>query len=245
MLIFVSKMLRRMLLFILVLLQIIKVINGLPSKLRTTERNFSNEKNFKNHTEISKQKNYKTTDETEQISFLDDLYEIFSYDPKDFKNKTELLPPKCDGRKFCEQVPYYPNDIIKKELQLKSDLKLLETKDEPLTLKTRFNEIESDSLCNSVRKDVFPRVAVNKDGEWKYIINNDDFVQRVSVEICEDESTSCKFIDGFADGYESTCKQKYIYKKLAAISQDGIASPDWFEMPVSCCCHVQYFGGGY
>lgn len=69
-------------------------------------------------------------DETEKILFLDDLYEIFSYDPQDFKNNTQLLPPKCDGSKFCEQVPYYPNDIIKKELKLKSDLKLLETKDE-------------------------------------------------------------------------------------------------------------------
>lgn len=47
-------------------------------------------------------------------------------------------------------------------------------------------------------------------------------------------------IDGFAEGYSTTCKQKYIYRELSALSDNGEIVRDYFSFPASCCCHVQF-----
>lgn len=47
-------------------------------------------------------------------------------------------------------------------------------------------------------------------------------------------------IDGFAEGYITTCKQKYIYRELSALSDNGEIVRDYFRFPASCCCHVQF-----
>jgi len=51
----------------------------------------------------------------------------------------------------------------------------------------------------------------------------------------------CRIIDGvIAEGYITMCKQKFIYRELSAISEDGEIIRDYFRLPASCCCHVEF-----
>lgn len=49
-------------------------------------------------------------------------------------------------------------------------------------------------------------------------------------------------IQDFAEGYKTTCKQKYVYRELAAVNSDGDVIKDSFRFPSSCCCHVRFIG---
>lgn len=49
-------------------------------------------------------------------------------------------------------------------------------------------------------------------------------------------------IDGFAEGYKTICKQKFIYRELAAVGSNGNIVKDQFRFPSSCCCHVKFIG---
>jgi hypothetical protein len=49
-------------------------------------------------------------------------------------------------------------------------------------------------------------------------------------------------IQDFAEGYKTTCKQKYIYRELAAVGRHGNIFKDSFRFPSSCCCHVRFMG---
>jgi len=51
----------------------------------------------------------------------------------------------------------------------------------------------------------------------------------------------CRIIDGLiAEGYTTICKQKFIYRELSAISEAGEIIRDFFRLPASCCCHVEF-----
>lgn len=47
------------------------------------------------------------------------------------------------------------------------------------------------------------------------------------------------FTEGHLPGYTSSCKQKFIYKKLLAFTPEGKAMPDTFRLPSCCVCHVK------
>lgn len=51
------------------------------------------------------------------------------------------------------------------------------------------------------------------------------------------ENQKCDLVDNFPIGYEVQCVQKYIYRRLLAISPgDKAAIPDNFEFPSCCVC---------
>ena len=58
--------------------------------------------------------------------------------------------------------------------------------------------------------------------------------------IFREQDGKCRMIDDFAEGYVTMCKQKYIYRELLAISEDGEIVRDYIRLPASCCCHVQF-----
>lgn len=56
------------------------------------------------------------------------------------------------------------------------------------------------------------------------------------------EGASCSVISGFAAGYETSCKQKFIFRELLSISENGSVAPDTFRFPASCCCFAVLTG---
>lgn len=53
------------------------------------------------------------------------------------------------------------------------------------------------------------------------------------------ESVGCAFTDQFPLGYKTVCKQKYIYRKLVALDEEGKPITDTFPLPSCCSCVVK------
>ncbi|XP_076752327.1 uncharacterized protein LOC143424250 [Xylocopa sonorina] len=148
--------------------------------------------------------------------------------------------PSCKGSTYCEYADSYPEDVVTRALQRNETLKYLANEEVIIDIEQRIN-MDETVLCPSTEEIVYPREAMNKDNEWKIIINQHNFKQGVRVEKCSQESSNCKLINGFAQGYKTICKQKYVYKQLRALSANDVID-DNFKFPASCCCHVSFNG---
>ncbi|XP_057330491.1 homeobox protein 2-like [Microplitis mediator] len=174
------------------------------------------------------------------------IYNIFNQPNNNYNKDVPIIPPECEGKLFCENVPNYPTDIIRKELKLNSHLRLFETKEEPITITQRVGIKESDqneqdeNLCHSKINSYYPQAAKNELGIPKFIAQEADFVQRVDVEVCEEPEKPCKLEKEWnALGYTTYCRQKYIKRQLIAVSSLTL-EPDWFLVQSGCCCHLKF-----
>jgi len=65
----------------------------------------------------------------------------------------------------------------------------------------------------------------------------ENFVQAVKVERCLREGETCNIASA---GYDSTvCRQKYSYRRLLALGEDGEQYVDSFRFPSCCICFTQ------
>ncbi|XP_011144008.1 uncharacterized protein LOC105185868 isoform X2 [Harpegnathos saltator] len=157
----------------------------------------------------------------------------------DIANLEYGLVPTCNEKNFCEKVPYYPTKLVNEILRNNPSLMNYATVDAVETISHRAG-LGDDELCTSMVSLINPRSAKNINDDWLFIVQSEDsnFTQAVRVEICGNEGTSCKTIDGVNLGYSTTCKQKLIYRQLTAISYQGDIIRDLFPIPASCCCHL-------
>lgn len=63
--------------------------------------------------------------------------------------------------------------------------------------------------------------------------------------LCSKENASCSVIGGFAEGYKTSCTQKYVYRQLASVQANSSIVQDTFRFPSSCCCHVSFTASPY
>lgn len=68
---------------------------------------------------------------------------------------------------------------------------------------------------------------------------------RIRFCVRSNENVSCSMIGGSAEGYKTSCKQKYVYRQLASVLSDGTVVPDTFRFPSSCCCHASFTANPY
>ncbi|XP_046749124.1 protein spaetzle [Diprion similis] len=147
--------------------------------------------------------------------------------------------PACRDETFCEKTDSYPENYVSNLIKRQNDLKYLAVVDMVDDIAERFNRDDSTALCVTTERLIFPTAAQNKDNNWLFIVNQEGFRQGVRIETCRSPEGECSVIGGFATGYKTMCKQKYIYRQLAAISENGTAIRDLFKLPSSCCCHVK------
>ncbi|XP_076754268.1 spaetzle domain-containing protein [Xylocopa sonorina] len=145
----------------------------------------------------------------------------------------------CKHRKYCEHTPYYPTDIVLDALRKDPNIQNYANRDE-IDVNINSNEDPEEQLCASTEQIIFPKLGVTKKAEWKYIVNHESFTQSVRIETCLEQDRPCKMIEGFAEGYYTKCKQKYIYRELLALTPNGSISRESFQFPASCCCHIQF-----
>ncbi|KAG7199322.1 hypothetical protein KM043_018171 [Ampulex compressa] len=150
--------------------------------------------------------------------------------------------PICRGSTFCESATHYPQDLVNQAIRRNDSLKFLAGVDIIYDLGQRMGESETDVLCAAQEQVVYPKSAENKQKEWHFVVNQDNFQQGIRIEKCLNENSDCEVIDGIASGYKTSCKQKYIYRQLASITNDGDIAPDTFRFPSSCCCHAKFTG---
>ncbi|XP_022911378.2 protein spaetzle-like [Onthophagus taurus] len=149
--------------------------------------------------------------------------------------------PSCaKGSTYCEKIDGYPSDLVERMLQVPSPLEnLFGIDDGPDEIANRLGDDEDVSLCQTVDRMIFPKIAKTKSNKWKYIINqdgSDKYVQGIRVESCLNPGQPCSFLSNETLGYTSYCKQKYVYRRLISLSEEGQPTTDVFEVPSACCC---------
>lgn len=94
--------------------------------------------------------------------------------------------PRCAGNfTFCEHIDSYPYTHLKYLLERNSSsYRYIFNKEEVKEELVHRQSPESSFVCRSIIKTVFPRIGENKNNKWKFIINQDNYLQGVRVEIC-------------------------------------------------------------
>ncbi|KAL3276965.1 hypothetical protein HHI36_012330 [Cryptolaemus montrouzieri] len=175
-------------------------------------------------------------DHSEKDIVFPDEYDVFDSIPR-----IEGVPKCANGDTFCEKFDSYPKHHLKQVLQNKEVIREFFGRDEesPVIINRHGGLAESvNFLCPSVERTIFPKIGKNKNNKWKYIINQeeDGYIQGVRVETCRRKNVPCDLIGELPLGYITSCKQKYIYRRLLSVSDLGAPTPDTFQLPSACCC---------
>jgi hypothetical protein len=112
-----------------------------------------------------------------------------------------------------------------------------------------FEEFVDDSMINicSVKTEyIMPRAAKNKDGEYKFIVNQpeggEEYVQQVRVTICRAAEQSCGHGRLADSGLDTKCRQEYSDHKLVSLTATGEElQVETFRFPSCCSCFVSQF----
>ncbi|XP_049820214.1 protein spaetzle isoform X2 [Aethina tumida] len=149
--------------------------------------------------------------------------------------------PKCaNGLTFCEEFDAYPYHHVKDILEEEHVHKDLFGKDDvPFEITNRIGEDEDVFVCRASQRTIYPKLGKNKNNKWKFIINQDDtdgYIQGIRVETCVREGNTCDVIGDLPSGFTTSCKQKYVYRRLLSLTENGKPVPDTFLLPSACCC---------
>ena len=150
--------------------------------------------------------------------------------------------PSCKGSTYCVTADNYPEDLVNNAIQQNGNLKYLASVDiiPDVVITNRLDVTDEVPLCLATEHVIYPQGGETKDNQWKFIVNQDNFKQGVRIEECVTENASCSAIGGLAEGYKTSCKQKYVYRQLASILTNGTVIQDNFRFASSCCCHVSF-----
>ncbi|KAJ9582244.1 hypothetical protein L9F63_003373 [Diploptera punctata] len=146
--------------------------------------------------------------------------------------------PKCaDLQSYCEDADHYPYDHVRNLLENGASLGPGFKDYVKVEIDTRIQPDEDIKLCPSAEHIVFPKVAQNKEDKWMFVVNQEPHLQGVRVEKCEKEDR-CQFSENFPGSYVTSCQQKYIYRKMLALGENGQPINDSFKLPSCCSCVV-------
>lgn len=140
---------------------------------------------------------------------------------------------------YCVEDNTYPTQLIKSIIRnVNVDL----SDSEILARQPPDREDSVDQrVCPTKRKTIYPKSAQNAEKEWLYVVNDVEYAQAVTTEVCGQEDTPCEFLsNGLPPGYTSACRQKFAYRKLLALHPtDKKAYADNFPFPSCCVCYVK------
>lgn len=112
----------------------------------------------------------------------------------------------------------------------------------PNAIANRLFSIGEQPLCDSSTSYIFPKVAKTVQGEWRYIINIEEYQQGVTVVKCNHRGTDkgCRYGGKEGNCPEATkCKQKYTRHNMLTVSPDEGVTYDTFKIPSACVCHYK------
>lgn len=81
-----------------------------------------------------------------------------------------------------------------------------------------------------------PKLAKNKKGLWKVIVNAGEYTQTVRLEKCLLPNKKCQYVS--SQNYESRCAQVHSYNRLLVFEKNRGFYIDTFRLPTGCNCHV-------
>lgn len=140
---------------------------------------------------------------------------------------------------FCDDDASYPTEIVKTVMrEVNVDLS-----DNTLLGRQPLNHEESidQRVCETKRRTIYPKTARNSDREWLYVVNDVEYAQAVTTEVCAEEDSQCEFVaNALPSGYTSGCRQKFANRKLLALHPtEKKAYAENFPFPSCCVCYVK------
>lgn len=173
---------------------------------------------------------------TQDIIFPDSFENLF--DPI---TRLEAMPQCAEGGLYCEDIPTYPYHQIRDTLRrttVNNDLFYDDEVDAPKEIANRISGPEEKFICKSIERTIYPKVGMTKNNKWKYIINQNQegYIQGVRVETCLFPDNECDLSQHMPLGVVTSCKQKYVTRRMMSLADDGVPLPDIFLMPSACCC---------
>lgn len=170
--------------------------------------------------------------------------------------ETLELRSSVDSRGYLgEDINDYPEEEINNILRRTPVImkELFNVRDTPLdpanNLTDRVSSYSSatdglveENVCRAIVRYVYPREA-RRFNTRVYVPNTSEFVQVIQVDVCENPNTACGYVqDNLPYGLESSCTQKYSFKRLMYLdSRRGRMSSDVFRYPSCCSCYVRAF----
>jgi len=179
-----------------------------------------------------------------RIRFPGEFYESLDDDEISRDRKSvgsEPILPCPKGETFCEgDIEDYPSSI--KVLDDVIAAKLVKNAifdEKPRVsgdLLTRSSFVKEARACDNRKATVYPKKAVNIEGKYVFIVNDNQYRQAVEIEQCLGEGEEC-LNDSDAPAPSTVCRQKYATYRMYVINEEGEQVYDSFSLPSACLCH--------
>ena len=183
-----------------------------------------------------------------------------SYAPRVPHNEPNIRDqplPKCaenNPKSWCLEDPEYPAGEIRRTLTYHFDDVINMYRD--VKVKTDnsvaglLEIIEETYLCPAEVAYIKPLRAINKNGEWRWIVNDIDahyevLTQTARIEECTTGGQSCPLVP---DCYETKCLQKSNYHRFLVYDRYDRYLPfsiESFKLPSSCACYNGAYNAPY
>ena len=107
---------------------------------------------------------------------------------------------------------------------------------------TRDFATDGGFLCPSEIKYAKPKRGKTAQGEWKDIVNVNDYTQTLRMEKCLQPGGSCSYV---SHHYKSQCSQVYNYHRLLSWNKARGLHMDIYKVPTCCSCHIMGYSYVY
>lgn len=145
---------------------------------------------------------------------------------------------------FCEEVTNYPSKYVESivaNVDAQTYEQFFNKTIASETLGLRISNNRPIELCNSIKRDIYPRRAKNLKGEWRLVVNlPNPYRQPIKVEKCQWKNSRCKFSETLPNHYVSQCVQKYNRVALLSLDEYGQVVPYDYDVPSYCQCEIQH-----
>ena len=171
--------------------------------------------------------------------------------------KRESPIPKCaenNPRSWCIEDPEYPAGEIRRTLAYHFDDVINMYRDVKVNTANSVADlleiVEETYLCPSETSYIKPLRAINKNGEWRWIVNDIDahyevLTQTARIEECTTAGESCPLVP---ECYTTKCLQKSNYHRFLVYDRYDRYLPfsiESFKLPSSCACYNGAYDAPY
>jgi len=101
---------------------------------------------------------------------------------------------------------------------------------------------EGGFLCPSEIKYAKPKRGKTAQGDWKDIVNVNDYTQTLRMEKCLQPGGTCSYV---SHHYKSQCSQVYNYHRLLSWNKERGLHMDIYKVPTCCSCHIMGYSYVY
>ncbi|XP_064071499.1 protein spaetzle-like [Vanessa tameamea] len=150
------------------------------------------------------------------------------------------IPDDCKGIGICEDIPNYPEDIVKSLIEDLEKSNMSVFNKDTLYVPTGSRRVGSGDdmeLCKSKEQIYAPRAARATDGQWLFIVNDKNRPrQTFRLEICQTDSSPCSSAAYIQSSYQARCVQKYIIREMIGLDRENKIVKQDIQVPSCCSC---------